>query len=341
MNGLRNFVCQMPKVELHVHIEGSIQPSTVLKLAQKNGAELPSDTEAGLRDWYAFKDFPHFVEVYVAVSKCIQSPEDVELIVREFLENQASQNVLHSEATYTASTLEKHCGIPIDEQMDAVQRAMAYGERELGVNLGLILDIVRGDSLDRAFEVYGWVKDYSRKGVVALGLAGIERLGTLQYKPVFETAYREGVTAVCHAGETQGPETIWDVLSFESCVRIGHGVRCTEDPALMAHLAKSQTPLEVCPTSNVCIGVFPSHEAHPIRQMWDAGLNVTVNSDDPPMFGTSINEEWGHCVDTFEFSLEEIKAMNVNAVKASFASDERKRDILDRIDRHTDLASKV
>ena len=317
----------MPKVELHVHIEGSIRPETVLKLAERNKKSLPANTVQGLRDWYDFRDFEHFVQVYVAVTKCIQSAEDIELLVREFLVGQHEQNVAHTEATFTASTLEKHCGIPFDEQIDAVNRARHWAEATLGVTLGLILDIVRGDPVERGFDVLGWVKQAYGNGVVALGLAGIERLGTKEYAPVFEAARQEGIAVICHAGETSGPETIWDVLDIASSKRIGHGVRCMEDPVLVDRLVAEQVPVEVCPTSNICIGVFPNFGSHPIRSMFDAGLNVTLNSDDPPMFGTSLTMEWIKAVETFSFSRSEVYKMTMNAVEASLVQDDRRQQL--------------
>lgn len=321
----------MPKVELHVHIEGSIRPETVLKLSKRNNQPLPADSVEGLRAWYDFRDFEHFVEVYVAVTKCIKSADDIELIIREFLQGQKEQNVLHTEATYTASTIERHCGIPFDEQIDAINRARIWGTKELGVSLGLILDIVRGDPIERGFDVLGWVKSAHGNGVVALGLAGIERLGTTQYNPVFEAAHQEGIPVICHAGETQGAQTIWDVLETAKSVRIGHGVRCIEDPALIEHLQQTQTPLEVCPTSNVCIGVYPSLSKHPLRKLFDAGLKITMNSDDPPMFGTSINGEWTRVVETFGFSTQEVAKMSNNAVDAALVSETERENLRDKI----------
>lgn len=317
----------MPKVELHVHIEGSIRPETVLKLAQRNQQPLPADTVEGLRAWYDFRDFEHFVEVYVAVSKCIKTPDDVELLIREFLEGQAEQNVLHTEATYTASTIERYCGIPWDEQIDALNRARRWAENELGVTLGLIIDIVRGQTVDRAFDSLEWSKSALGNGVVALGLAGVERLGTLEYTPVFEAAQQEGVPMVCHAGETSGPQVMWDVIEAAKARRIGHGVRCMDDPRLVEHLAETQLPLEVCPTSNICIGVFPTLEDHPIDRMVNAGLNITVNSDDPPMFGTSVNEEWCRTVELFEWDMATVKKLSTNAVEAALV-DEGRRDAI-------------
>ncbi len=313
----RNFLESMPKVELHVHIEGSIQPSTVLQLAQKNKIDLPANTLEDLQAWYKFRDFEHFVEVYVAVSKCIRSADDLTLIFREFLAGQKSQNIHHTEATYTACTIEKYCNIPWQEQLEVIEQAVQWGEKELGITLGLILDIVRGDTLERAFEVLEWVKQGQGRGVIALGLAGVEKLGTRQYEPVFTKARELGLHTICHAGETSDSRTIWDVLNLAHSKRIGHGVRCTEDEALMKHLIEQQIPLEVCPTSNVCIGVFPSLAQHPFKKLLDAGVKVTINSDDPPMFSTSLTDEWIQCCDTFDLSLEEVKKVSLNAIDSA------------------------
>ncbi len=166
-------VCRaMPKVELHVHLEGSVRPETVLRLAERNGVTLPADTVEGLAEWFTFRDFPHFVEIYVAVSNCIRSAEDIEFIGREFLVGQAEQNILWSEVTYTATTIKRMSGVPWDEQIDALNRAMAWGKKELGVGMGLIVDVVRGRPLEEAIQTAEWAVGARDMGVVALGLAG-------------------------------------------------------------------------------------------------------------------------------------------------------------------------
>ena len=224
----------MPKVELHVHLEGSIRPETLLKLAALNGVALPADSVEGLREWYAFRDFPHFVEVYVEATKCIRTPDDLELIMREFLEGQKAQNVLHSEVTYTATTVEKHCGIAWEGQHAALLRGMRWGEETLGVTCGLILDIVRGDPVERAMELTEWAT--GSEGVLALGMAGEEARGTLPYAPCVELAERRSLPWIPHAGETTGPETIRECLAIGTPRRIGHGVRAVEDPLLVEEL---------------------------------------------------------------------------------------------------------
>ncbi|MBS1714013.1 MAG: adenosine deaminase [Armatimonadetes bacterium] len=330
------FVRDMPKVELHVHVEGSIRPETVLDLARRNAVDLPADTVEGLRDWYSFRDFKHFVEVYVAVSRCVQTPEDIETVFREFLAGQARQNVRHTEATYTACTIEKYAGIPWDEQRDAIANAVAWGRRELGTSLGVILDIVRGDPPERAAQVLEWVEDGKSSGVVALGLAGMEWLGTKQYAEVFQEARRKGVPLIAHAGETTGPEAVWDVLEA-GALRVGHGVRCYEDPRLVEHLRERAVHLEVSPTSNVCLGVFPDYASHPLRRMVDDGLNVSVNSDDPPMFSTSVTSEWETAVREFGFDAAMAASVTMNAVEAALLTEPEKAALRSTVDQAAGL----
>lgn len=321
-----DFCQRMPKVELHVHFEGSVRPETVLKLAKRHGVELQADTVEGLRDWYTFRDFPHFVQVYVAVTKCIRTGDDLELVMREFLEGQAAQNIHHTEVTYTASTLESHSGIPFDVQIAALRKGLAYGRDELGVSCGLILDIVRGCDLEQANKVAQWVIDTPE--VVALGLAGEERRGTEIYAEAFANVREAGKPIIPHAGETVGPESVWSVLEHCQPLRVGHGVRSVEDPKLIVELREKQIPLEVCPTSNVRLGVYPSLAEHSLPRLLDEGLYVTINSDDPPMFGTTLSEEFYRCAQAFEFSEDILWSLTQNAVNAACLSGEVKRDLV-------------
>lgn len=313
-------------------MEGSVRPETVLKLAQRNGVALPANDLPGLRDWYTFRDFPHFVEVYLAISRCICSAEDLELIGREFLEGQAEQNILHSEVTFTAVTFVKHLGIPFDEQISALRSAMDYGRSKLGVSMNLILDIVRGHSLDWATKVAEWAVECHGNGVCALGLAGEERLGTLQYAPAFEIAKSAGVPIIPHAGETCGPEVIWDCLNAAEPVRIGHGVRCLEDQALVEEIRWRQIPLEVCPSSNVCLGVSPSWPEHPFKRLMDEGLDVSLNSDDPPMFSTTLTDEFVRASETFGLDYEDCRALSRNAANVALLPEAERQSLVAKIE---------
>lgn len=317
-------VCRaIPKVELHVHLEGSIRPETVLRLAERHRVSLPADSVDGLREWYSFRDFRHFVEIYVAVSGCVRTPEDIEFVAREFLVGQAEQNILWSEVTYTASTIAKLAGVPWDEQIDALNRAIAWGKSELGVEMGLIIDIVREQSVEEGLQVAEWAITGRDQGVVALGLSGVEGKDLARHlKPAFDLARGEGLPIVPHAGETQGAHSIWEALELTGCRRIGHGIRCLEDRELVKELRNEGVVLEVCPSSNVCLAGIPAIESHPISEIFEMGVAVTINSDDPPMFGTTLSDEFARCSAAFGWDEEVLREMVRTAAEASFCPDQ-------------------
>jgi adenosine deaminase len=324
---LAEFISGMPKVELHVHLEGSIRPETLLRLARRNRVALPADTVEGLRDWYTFRDFPHFVQIYVTASKCIRTPEDIELIAREFVDGQVEQNVLHTEVTYTAETILRHCGIPWDEQLAALQSARSYAQSR-GVTVDYILDIVREVPAQTGLQIARWALSAQGDGVCALGLTGVEAdTSASRHVEAFREAKAGGLRIATHAGESSGPETIRDCLELLGADRIGHGIRCLEDPALVDVLRERQIPLEVCPSSNVCLGFAPSFAEHPINAMIDHGLNVSVNSDDPPMFNTTLSGEWERCVETFGWSKDRMMSIQVQTIEAAFVSESRKSEL--------------
>ena len=316
---LETYLRAMPKVELHVHLEGAIRPETLLKLARRNRVPLPADTLDGLREWYTFRDFPHFVEIYMTLARCLRTVDDIELVAREFLQGQAVQNIRHSEVTYTAFTQFLQRGIQMDEQLAAINRAREWAERELGVTMLLIIDIVRErESAEDALGIAEFAVRGHGNGVGALGLGGFERGHPPdKFARAFDHAHTAGLPCILHAGETGGAESIWSALRVGHSVRLGHGVRCLEDPALVAHLREHQIPLEVCPSSNVCLGVAPSWAEHPLPQLLAEGLYVTLNSDDPPMFSTTLNDEYVRAAQTFGWGGETVEALSLNAVRAS------------------------
>lgn len=323
----------MPKVELHVHLEGSIRPETVLKLAQRNHVELPADTVEGLREWYRFKGFPHFVTIYVAISKTIKTADDIELIAREFLEGQKSQNILHSEVTYTASTIEQYNGISWPDQLAALNRAIEYGSKDLGISMSLILDIVRGCTPERSMQVAQWAVEAHGNGVCALGLAGEEGRGTSQhYIDAFNYAHDHGLPVIPHAGETQGAWSVKECLRDAKAPRIGHGVRCLEDPGVVEELRSGGVTLEVCPSSNVCLGVFPSIAEHALPELLRQGLSITINSDDPPMFDTTLTDEFIKVSEAFGFTEDDLRKLTLNAAKAALVDEERKAELIAEIE---------
>lgn len=317
---LETFIRRMPKVELHVHLEGSIQPETLLTLAERNQVKLPATTVEGLRQWYTFTNFAHFIEIYLTISSCICSAEDIELIAREFLRGQAAQNIIHSEVTFTAYThFSLNRQIPFADQLAALSRARAWAAKEFGISVGWVLDISRNvRPVEHGLTVADWAISGMSEGVVALGLGGPEAGNPPElFQSAFEKALAGGLASVPHAGEVAGAESVWGALKTLKAERIGHGVRCLEDPALVAELRERQIPLEVCPTSNVCLGVAASIADHPLPRLLEAGLYVTINSDDPPMFNTTLTDEYLKIAEAFGFNVETIEQLALNAVRAS------------------------
>ena len=315
---LESYIRAMPKVELHVHLEGAIQPTTLLKLAQRHGIALPAESEEGLRAWYRFSDFDHFVQVYMAISQCIRTPEDIELIAWEFLRGQASQNIVYSEVTFTAHTHWATKGLSFATQIEAINRARERALRELGIAMRLVIDIPRYVSAEEGEMVAEWAISGMDNGVVGLGLGGPEQGNPAErYSTAFTLAKNAGLASLPHAGETVGPESIWSALSHLQADRLGHGVRCMEDPELVALLRERQIPLEVCPTSNVCLNVVPEFAAHPLPRLLEEGLMICLGSDDPPMFNTTLTGEYLECAKYFGFDAGLLDGLVLNAVEAS------------------------
>lgn len=325
---LGSFIRDMPKVELHVHLEGSIQPETLLQLARRNQVTLPSETLDGLSQWYVFRDFPHFVEIYIAISRCLKTADDIELIAREFLAGQAAQNIKHSEVTYTPYTIYNVCGIEFQDQLAAVNRARAWAHSTFDVDMTLTLDVAREIKPEQGMVTADWAISAHGNGVSAFGLGGYE-VGNPpeKFTAAFRRAHNAGMPTVPHAGETEGPASIWGAIRTLNASRIGHGVRAIEDPILLAYLRARQIPLEVCPTSNVRLGVASSLANHPIQKLLEAGICVTLNSDDPPMFNTTLTDEYLTCAEAFGWDASVCEKLSLNALRASFLPPRRKAEL--------------
>jgi aminodeoxyfutalosine deaminase len=326
---LRALALALPKVELHVHLEGAMRPETLLRLARRRGVTLPADDEAGLRRWFRFRDFEHFVEIYLTCSRCLRDPEDFQLLAADFVEEQARQNILHSEVHFTIST---HLGNGVngDEVAAALDETFSVAGRE-GTHIRLIPDIVRNVGPAAADATLEWALSNRSRGVVALGLSGFESEPNAPYKEHFEVAAEEGLHRVAHAGEHGGPESIRSALEICGAERLGHGVRAVEDPSLLEDLARRRIPLEVCPTSNVCLGVSRSLATHPWPQLVAAGARVTINSDDPPLFDTTLSDEYLRLAETFALQADDLAFLARQALQASFAEDPLARELSTRM----------
>ncbi|WP_351223590.1 adenosine deaminase [Streptomyces sp. NPDC002133] len=336
MTDLHPFIAGLPKAELHVHHVGSASPRIVSELAARHpDSQVPTDPDA-LADYFTFTDFAHFIEVYLSVVDLIRTPEDVRLLTFEVARDMARQNIRYAELTITPFSSTRR-GIPERGFMEAIEDARKAAESELGVVLRWCFDIPGEAGLDAAEETARLAVDLRPEGLVSFGLGGPEiGVPRPQFKPYFDRAIAAGLRSVPHAGETTGPGTIWDALNELRAERIGHGTSAPQDPKLLAHLAEHRIPLEVCPTSNIATRAVANLDEHPIKEMVAAGVLVTVNSDDPPMFGTDLNNEYAVAARLLELDERGVAALAKNAVEASFLDAAGKARITTEIDTYTE-----
>ncbi len=327
---LETYLRAAPKAELHVHLEGSIRPATLLALAERNHVPLPATTEAELRGWFVYRDFDHFIEMYVTCTKCLRTTEDYELVVYEFGAEMARQNVHYAEVTFSPST-NWMFGVSQEVWFPGLTQGRARTRADFGVEINWVFNIVRSwtdetRTIPTADYTTSVAIEGMDNGVVALGLGGSEVGRPPEpFAPWFDRARAAGLHSDPHAGETVGPESIWGALRALGAERIGHGVRAIEDPSLLTYLAEHRIPLEVNPTSNIRLGLYPDLAAHPLRRLHDAGVIVTVNSDDPPLFNTTLNDEVALLAAPFGFTIETIDAILLNGVRHSFLPPARRQ----------------
>lgn len=334
MSRLDAFIAGLPKAELHVHHVGSASPRIVSELAARHPGTVPSDPDQ-LREFFAFRDFAHFIEVYLAVVDLIRTPEDVRLLTYEVAREMAEeQQVRYAELTCTPHT-SVLTGIPIEAFTEAIEDARVSAERDFGLVLRWIYDIPGELGVPGADATLGYVLDHAPDTLIALGLGGPEiGVPRPQFQPHFDAARAAGFRAIPHAGETTGPQTIWDALQLLGAERIGHGTSAAQDPALLAHLAEHGIPLEVCPSSNVATKAVASLEEHPLPAFVEAGVTVTINSDDPPMFGTTLNREYAVAADLLDLDERGVADLARTAVRVSFAPEDVKTRVLAEIHQH-------
>jgi aminodeoxyfutalosine deaminase len=334
---LLSYVQAVPKAELHVHLEGAIQPETLLTLARRNGVELPSNTIEGIRSWIAYRDFDHFIQLFRAACRCLRTAEDYELAAYDLGADLARQHVRYAEVTFSAS-IHHVMGVPQRAYFEGLARGRQRALDDFGVELTWIFNIVRqwkdGNPVEPLADHTTQVSIEGQQiGVVALGLAGAEDGAPPEpFAPWFERARAAGLHSAPHAGEHAGPESVWGAIRALGAERIGHGVRSVEDPALVAYLAEHRVPLDVCPLSNVRLGVAESLERHPLPRLLDAGVTVTLNSDDPSLFNTSLSEDYATLVEPFGLSVAQIDEIVLDGFRSSFLPSGRKQSLVAEVE---------
>jgi aminodeoxyfutalosine deaminase len=329
---LESFVRALPKVALHVHLEGAMRAATLLELARRRRVSLPADDVAGLREWFRFRDFDHFVEIYVTCSSVLKAPEDFRQLVADFAADQERENVRYTEVHFTVGTHWLN-GLPADEILDAMAEAIHGAEKERGVVLRLIPDIVRDVGNRTADPTLDWALAGQKLGVVvALGLTGREAIHPSEpYAQHFAEAARRGLHCTAHAGEHAGAASVASVLDACGAERVGHGVRAIEDDGLVARLKRERTPLELCPTSNLCLGLAPDLAHHPFDRLRRAGLELSVNTDDPALFDTDLSMEYLNLARTFGYSPEDLAGFAVAAARHAFLPEAEKKALVETV----------
>jgi aminodeoxyfutalosine deaminase len=311
-----------PLAELHLHLQGAIQPTTLLELARRHRITLPAEDADGLLQWFQFRDFANFVEIYAVLRSCLVEAEDYELVAHELGAELARQGVTYAEVTVTPGP-EVYQGLR-ERFFDGLTAGRARAREEFGIQLNWIFDIPRRTvTLHPDLPLADFITDMAISGrddgVVALGLAGTEAgYPPETFEPWFERARAAGLHSAPHAGETAGPDSIWGALKTLGAERLGHGVRAVEDPKLVDYLVEHRIPLEVCPTSNIRLGVYPSYAEHPLRQLVDAGALVTISTDTPAVFGITLTDELALLESDFGLRADVIQTLTKNAFEASF-----------------------
>ncbi|MEQ8354591.1 MAG: adenosine deaminase [Kiloniellaceae bacterium] len=315
----------MPKVELHVHLEGSADVDTLLELAAGNRIDLPRDRIEEARRPRSYASFDHFAKAFLMTVHCIRRLDDFALLVHRHGAAMHRQNIRYAEVTWTPQ-LYGHLRLPLDDILEALNAGRSRARRDWGVEMRWIPDLVRSFP-GPALRVQAWAASNRARdgGVVALGLGGPEAEGLHpDIRQAFARARAAGLPANPHAGEGAGPASVRAALHDLAAVRIGHGVRAVEDPGLVSYLAEHQVPLEVCPTSNILLGIFGNYADHPLKRLLAAGCRVTVNSDDPALFGSGLSSEYRHAVASCGLSLPQLKSTVMAAVSAAYLPESEK-----------------
>jgi aminodeoxyfutalosine deaminase len=328
----KSLILSLPKAELHLHLEGSIEPPTLLELRQRHGMD--GATLSAVEQLYNYSDFTGFLMAFKDVTGHLRTPDDYELITYRLMERLKSEHVLHAEVTVSA-------GVCLWRQLDfpaifeGLERGRQRGEKDFGISLLWIFDAIRQFGAEKAEKVLDLAIQFRERNVVAFGIGGDEQQGPPElFKDVYARAAGHGLHLTAHAGESAGPESIWGAVNLKA-ERIGHGLTAGQDAELIEELAQRQIPIEICVTSNLRTGCCPSLAQHPVRHYFDQGLMLTLATDDPAMFHTSLIREYQLVQENFAFSDEHLRELARNSFEASFLPPEKKLEFLNLFDAAT------
>ncbi len=320
-----NWFERLPKVELHLHLEGAIPYPALWNLVQKYGGDPTLPDVTALQQRFVFRDFPHFIETWIWKNQFLREYEDFTFIAAAVARDLADQNIRYAEVFYSPVDFAGH-GLQVQPLTEAIRAGLA---RVPEIEVALIADLDRDFGPERAARTLAEVYEVRDLGVIGIGIGGSEqRYPPEPFAEVYARARELGFHTTAHAGEAAGAASIWGALNALHVERIGHGVRAEEDPALLDYLAEHAVPLEMCPLSNVCTGVVTSLAEHPARRYFERGILVTINTDDPKMFGNSLAQEFALLEQRLGFSHDDIRTLILNGIRAAWLPDARKASML-------------
>jgi aminodeoxyfutalosine deaminase len=325
---------KLPKAELHLHLEGTILPETLVELSRRHDAE-PLTLESA-RELYKYENFLGFLMSFKAVTERLRGPEDYELITYNMIRELAAQGVVHAEVYISFGIIYYWKKTEVEPYVEAIERGRIRGEREFGTTVLWIIDAVRHFGADEAAKVFRKAAELQPKypSIIGIGIGGDEARGSADlFRELYAEAKQAGLRLTAHAGESVGPESIWSAINI-GAERVGHALSAQYDPELVEILAQKQIPLEINVTSNIRTGCCSNFDEHPLRQYFDSGLMVTLNSDDPPMFGSNLLEEYVLAQERYGFTLEQMRELAANSVEASFLPPERKLALLRQVEQY-------
>lgn len=326
---MSDFIRQIPKVELHMHVEGSMLPARLLQLAEKNKVKLPYQTIEDVEQAYQFKDLSEFVDLFIKTTEVVQSAEDFKLVTEDYLKLCQRENIIHTEVFCDIRTYVDR-GHPPEMVLEGINAAFNSQPAD-GISGGIIPCFIRHLGADIAYQDWQMLKHHKDK-YLAIGLAAVEKgYPPSLFKEVFKEINDAGIKTVAHAGEEGGPEYIWSALNDAHVSRIDHGVTCLDDDDLVDYLIEHHVPLTVCPQSNVKLNVCGHMSQHPLQELLKRGLNVSIHSDDPAHFGAFLTDNLLMIQEHCGVTDQQIYDMTINAVKASFADEQRKKNMQQQI----------
>jgi adenosine deaminase len=333
---LDNFIARLPKAELHLHLEGSIAPATLLRIARRNQVDIPARDEAGVVQLFNYQNFHEFLAVFMALARALIRGEDFEQIAYELGIHLADQHVYYAEVMLSAVQYYQR-GLDMDEVVQGTAAGFARAERERGTRVNLAFDYGRQFGVDMAWDILDIAVRNKPNTLVAWSIGGDEVNNPPEpFAEIFAAARRAGLHLMAHAGEVVGPASVWGAVDALGAERLGHGIRSVDDTALLTHLRERQVVLDVCPSSNVRTGAVPGLAAHPLRRLFDAGILVTLNTDDPTFFATTMNAEYRIAAQLFGFDTDDLITLALNSVRAAFLPQEDKLALLRRFEREID-----